>query len=310
MHLLIPFASALSDAAVQALGALELPHLARLIARLDAGPRAGSDEYSLTPPHERAEADALGLRGADGGLPWAARHAVADGVDVGDRPWGLLQPTHWRVGREQVTLADPASLNLSEDESRRLLDALRDSFEAEGFTLVFGAATRWYASHEALDGLATASIDRVIGRNVDLWLGDDPRMRLMRRLQSEVQMTLYTHPINDEREARGEFAVNSFWLSGCGRVQRVETAAAPTIDQRLRAPLLAEDWAAWAETWRGLDAGPLAALSKAAQRGESVQLTLAGERHAQRFDSAPRTLWKKLADSWRSASPQALLEAL
>ncbi len=29
-------------------------------------------------------------------------------------------------------------------------------------------------------------------------------------------MLLYTHPINAAREARGELAVNSFWLSGTG----------------------------------------------------------------------------------------------
>lgn len=310
MHLLIPFASALSDAAVHALGHLELPNLARLLARLEPASRIGTDEYSLTPPHERAEAEALGLQGGDGGLPWAARLAATDGVAVGDRPWGLLQPAHWNVGREQVTLADPAALNLAADESRRLLDAVRESFESEGFVLAFGDATRWYASHEALDGLATASIDRVIGRNVDLWLGDDPRMRLMRRLQSEVQMTLYTHPINDERESRGKLAVNSFWLSGCGRAQPLDDAKAPTIDHRLRAPLLAEDWATWAEAWRALDGGPLAALLLEAQQGRPVQLTLCGERHAQRFDSAPRTLWQKLSGRWRAVSPQATLEAL
>ena len=37
-------------------------------------------------------------------------------------------------------------------------------------------------------------------------------MRRVRRLQSEVQMLLHTHPLNAAREDRGDLTVNSFWL--------------------------------------------------------------------------------------------------
>ena len=98
-------------------------------------------------------------------------------------------------------------------------------------------------------------------------------------------MLLHTHPINDAREARGALPVNSFWLSGTGRSQAPEAAASlPTVDERLRAPLLAEDWAGWAEAWQALDAQVLSALDAQATRGESVSLSLCGERHARRFD--------------------------
>jgi hypothetical protein len=69
------------------------------------------------------------------------------------------------------------------------------------------------------DGLPTASLDRVIGRNIDRWLPDTAPARLLRRLQNEVQMVLHTHALNDEREAaRPMPTVNSVWLSGCGRL--------------------------------------------------------------------------------------------
>jgi hypothetical protein len=38
---------------------------------------------------------------------------------------------------------------------------------------------------------------------------------------NEIQMLLYTHPVNDEREARGELPVNSVWLWGGGRAQQL-----------------------------------------------------------------------------------------
>jgi hypothetical protein len=43
------------------------------------------------------------------------------------------------------------------------------------------------------------------------------RAKPLRRLQNEMQMLLYTHPVNERRIARGLPAVNSFWISGTGR---------------------------------------------------------------------------------------------
>lgn len=310
MHLLIPNASALSDAGTHTLRDLNLPKLTQVLARLTPTQRVGTDEYSLTPPHERALADTWGWHGADGALPFAARQAAADGVDVQDRAWGLLTPVHWHVGRDHISLVDPAELALPAAESQRLLDAVRELFESEGWTLAHGADAHWYAAHDTLDGLPCASIDRVIGRNVDLWLPNHPQARLVRRLQNEVQMLLYTHPINDAREARGELPVNSFWLSGCGRLQTVDASAAIQVDNSLRAALMSDDWAAWADAWRALDAGALAELLARSQRGEAVTLTLCGERHAQRLESVPQPVWQRLTRGWRAAPVHSVLEAL
>ena len=123
-------------------------------------------------------------------------------------------------------------------------------------------------------------------------------------------MLLYAHPLHDDREARGELPVNSFWMSGCGARQTPVNAADARVDSRLCAPLLAEDWAAWAEAWTALDAGAIAALLRQAENGEPVSITLCGERFAQRYDSAPRTLWQRVSRRWRHAAVAPLLEAL
>ena len=310
MHLLIPFASALSPAAVHTLGTLQLPALSALLGRLSAGPRVGTDEYSLSPPHERALAAAWGWQGADGALPWAAHRAIADGLDANHGAWGLLTPVHWHVGRDHITLADPQACHLSAAESQQLLAALKPLFGDDGWSVDWGAAERWYASHPSLAELPCASPDRVIGRNVDLWLPNTPQVRHVRRLQSEAQMLLYAHPLHDEREARGELPVNSFWLSGCGVHQAPVGSEQVQVDDSLRAPLLAEDWAGWAEAWARLDAGAIARLLQASEAGANVSLSLCGERVAQRFDSAPRTLWQRISNGWQRPAAAPLLEAL
>ncbi|HEY9026425.1 MAG TPA: hypothetical protein VIP05_19165 [Burkholderiaceae bacterium] len=317
MHLVIPFASALSDAAGQALGTLALPNLERLLGRWAAEPApaddiAEPDEYSLSPPHERVLARVRGWPVVDGLLPFAAEAARADGLAVAPGSgWGLLTPTHWLVGRDQINLMDPATLTLGEDEARTLFETLRPLFEDLGWQLHWAGPARWHASHPSLAALPTASIDRVIGRNVDLWLNDHPGILVVRRLQSEAQMLLYVHPLNDAREARGLRPVNSFWLSGTGPAP--QAAAAPpadlVVDDRLRAPALAEDWAAWAEAWAALDAGPLRTLASADGDSPATahRLTLCGERRALSWRPVARPWWKNLFGA-RPAAQATLAE--
>jgi hypothetical protein len=294
MHLLIPFASAHSERGTHTLRSLKLPNLTQLLARLAPTERLGSDEYSLTPPHELALAHALGWQGGDGAYPWAARNAARDGIEVGTHAWGQLTPVHWHVGAEHVSLPDPHNLHLSAQESHTLFEAVKPLFESEGWVMAWGAPMRWYAAHDSLAGLPCAALDRVIGRNIDLWLPTTPQARLIRRLQNEVQMLLYQQPLNDHRVGQGALPVNSFWLSGCGRVQAESPPAGLVCGGGLRAPVLGSDWAAWADAWRALDAGDVKQALKRAQQGEAGTLTLCGERFAQRFEPQSQGLWSRM----------------
>jgi hypothetical protein len=305
MHLVIPFASALPEAAAQAAGTLALPHLERLLARwadedadpiLPAALPADGAEYTLSLPHERVVAQARGWPVVDGLLPFAAEEARRDGLaPAAGSGWGRVTPSHWHVGRDEIHLLDPASLALDDSEEAGLHAALAPLFEDLGWRWLRAAGGRWYASHPSLAEVPTASIDRVIGRNVDLWLTDHPAALQVRRLQSEVQMLLYVHPLNDAREARGLPPVNSFWLGGTGPAPAAgaSPSAGIVVDERLRAPALAEDWSAWAEAWRALDAGPLRELAHAAPDAPH-RLTLAGERTARGWRPQARPWWKRL----------------
>ena len=166
MHLLIPFAAPLSDPGRQAAATLALPQLRSLLGRLTLVQRNEASEWSLSPPHERALARALGLQGGSGLLPWAARQAQADGVDTGDLAWGLLTPAHWHLGTEQVSLIDPQQLLLDEATSRALFDAVLPLFTSDGYLLRWGAPLRWYAAHESFASLPGAAPTRVVARTV------------------------------------------------------------------------------------------------------------------------------------------------
>lgn len=313
-HWVLPCAASLSEPCTHALPHLDaapLPHLRRLLRELPVQHRVEGDEYALSMPHERVLAAEMGWPEADGLLPWAAWWAARDGVTLDPAlSWGLLSPGHWLMGRDHLTLLDPEGLALSEADSRALLEALRPLFEEEGWTLLWGAPTRWYAAHPSLAGLPTASLDRVVGRNPDVWLTDHPQARLVRRLQSEVQMALYQHPLNDAREAAGLATVNSFWLSGCGQPPAVTTL--PThvhLCDTLRPALLADDMPAWLEAWQAVDATVLKAVCARLDAGAPVRLTLCGERQAVTLarDTAPGMidrLRQSLRRLGRGAGPQ------
>jgi hypothetical protein len=304
VHLIVPFASPWSAAGRDALSRLATPALDALLAGWREAARDEGDEWTLATPHERVLAKALGWRvQADAPLPWAARQAAADGIDVGAAAWGSITPVHWRVGADAIHLADPRSLGLDEAASRALFGAVQPLFESEGFTLAWAAPLRWFASHPDFAMLQTASLDRVVGRSIDRWLPATDNARLVRRLQNEVQMLLYTHPINAEREATGALTVNSFWLSGCGPLQR-DAKLTVQVDDRLTAPALAEDWPAWSAAWRALDASMLPTRPL-------QSLTLCGERSALTFERAEQRLWQRVvsAAKGRRASRE-WLEAL
>ena len=334
--LIVPFASTLSPTLRQALVGLDLPNLAALAARAQAHllPDDGVDpqapELSLSPPHERAFARAMGWQADDGRVPLAAWWAARAGLPGAEDPalgWARLTPAHWQLGTEQVSMLDPALLHLDEAASRALWQAVRELFESEGFALHWLTPQAWLLSHPVLADLACASLDRVVGRNVDLWLPADPRARLVRRLQNEVQMLLYTHPLNAAREARGDLPVNSFWLDACGALPPAGAAevfapptrpggsgdapaAGPRVDDRLRAAALADDGPAWAQAWQALDAQALGPVRQRLRQGQAEQVVLCGERHALALQLRPAGWWRELRARWRPADARALLDRL
>jgi hypothetical protein len=288
MHYLIPFASVGSEACARAVAGLQLPQLDKLMQRMALHSQDAGDEYTLSPPHERALARSLGLWTQDGKTPWAA-HALSQSKAFGyqaGQAWAQITPCFWHVGTDQVQMLHPDGLQLNEAESREVLAIMQPYFAEDGISLHYESPTRWYAHSPLFDGLATASLDRVVGRNVNAWMSEGAQAAPLRRLQNEMQMLLYTHAFNDRRQAAGHMPVNSFWVSGAGALPGVAAKAlGMQVLDGLRTPALHEDWASWAAAWQKLDATIVQNLSDQAWRGEPVNITLCGERAAQHWQS-------------------------
>ncbi len=308
MHLLIPFAFASSDDCQQALSSLKLPHLEKLLSRLTPELLMEGDVLSLSTPHERALARAMGLAAPDGLIPWAAMQGKRPGA------WGFITPCNWQVGTNHIAMSGQELPDFSADESRTLLAAMQPYFKEDGIDLHYDQPNRWLAQGEVFRHLPTASLDRVVGRNVENWMPRSASASGLRRLQNEMQMLLYTHPVNDARAARGVPAVNSFWLSGTGALPEGFNPDAlkshPQVVGTLRAAALNDDWRSWAQAWQALDASECSTLLAALDRGEPCQLTLCGERNAQTFALKPQTLLKKFMQLFGTKPSSNVLEKL
>ena len=314
-HLVIPFAACAGPAwasAMKTLPASSFQHLGKLLQGMKLVQTHPGDAHSLSPPHERVLAGALELPATpDGLIPWAALEAGKAGMPPG-KAWAFITPCHWAMGREHATLTDPAGLALTTDEAHTLRAAMQPYFGTEGITLHTATPGRWLAEGEVFRTLPTASLDRVLGRNVDAWLPDKTTAGSLRRLQNEMQMLLYTHPLNDTRSTHGQRTVNSFWLSGSGALPATVTAenASPTTPRTLAQAMFTDDWAAYAAAWAALDGGDIAQLLTRQKTGAVVRLTLCGDSHAQTFASSPPGWVQRIANLFSPQPVQSLLEQL
>ena len=356
-HAVLPFAACSAAdwlPAVKALPPAAFRNFNQLLQGMKLADTDSGDERSLSPPHERVLARALGLPVTDGLIPWAAWQHMQGGGTPGGRAWALITPCHWAMGLDHATLTDPAALGLQEEDSRALLAAMQPYFATEGITLHYAEPTRWLAEGEVFRTLPSASLDRVLGRHVDGWIpgarsrdarfgagppqaetapsggsevreaasvgatvrragppqasttpsgGSEVReatsvgARKLRLLQNEMQMLLYTHAVNDARAARKQAGINSFWISGTGALPdnfQPPPQAEVSLPRSLAQAAFNDDWPLYAQAWSALDAEAGARLLALQQRGDTVRLSLCGERNALSFESTRTGLWAKV----------------
>jgi len=254
-----PESEALRAAMNNALDTLYLPNLQKLLRRM-----ACVSKLSTTPegvsaflmPHESAP-QLMGAR------PLLGKEAI-------------MTPCHWQVGMNEVILLNPKELALNENESRQLLSAIQPYFEEDGLQVVYESPLVWRVTGDLLDGLPLASIDRVVGQNIKPWMPEHQRAKTLQRLQSEMQMLLYQHPVNDERSLKGRWTVNSFWLH-----RRLEQLYPDSADfgvaLDLRETVEPFNAKLWQQAWQHLDTTLCTSLYQALDQNHEISLSLCSE---------------------------------
>ncbi len=321
MHLIIPYAASHAISGPEVWAGLQLPNLQALLGQMQRQQELQDPETpTLHLPHECLHAQALGWPAKATALPWAAWHQAQQGQHS-PAPQAWMTPCHWQIGMDQVVMADPAHLHLSDQESQQLLQAMQPYFQEDGLQVTWHSALQWHAQGEMLADLPTASLDRVIGQNVKDWMPDHPAAQPLQRLQSEMQMLLYQHPVNDARDARRQIAVNAFWLHGAGTLPVSGPAAAQAgphlpspapvhVPSRLRPGALHGHAPDWLQAWQQLDASAVADLLQHVKATGQGTLSLCSEHRAHTYTATPPAWHRRITRLFHKTSAAVALQAL
>lgn len=270
--------------------------------------------------------------------PVAPLTLLADGLQPQALYWLRADPVHLRADRADLVLVDSDRVGIAHGDARKLVAALDEYFATEGLRFCAPASQRWYVSVAGSAEIETVPLAAATGKSIRALLPRGAQGRVWHRRFNEAQMLMHAHPVNVEREARGEPAINSVWFwgggvlparasppTGCawgddplarGLARWAGLDVLPLPDDAI--PVLARPGPHWVmlgppagvdaaaalqELERAWFAPLLAALSQRTLRAVRLHTLHAGQ--ALRFELAPADLWKLWRRGFRAPGVHA-----
>ncbi len=136
-----------------------------------------------------------------------------DGGRAGSDYWLRADPVYMRIARDKLVLEHcPA---LQQEEAQQLCDALASHF-GDSFEPLPMHPERWYLRIAAAPDITTTPLSQAMGQHIDPLLPQGRHALDWRKTLNEIQMLLFDHPVNRNRESRGLPPANSVWLWGGG----------------------------------------------------------------------------------------------
>ncbi len=152
--------------------------------------------------------------------PWRAR---ANTIDPGNAYWLCADPVNLVVQRDSVRL-DRIVNDLDVADAAALIAALNAHFSGDGLRFHAPEPQRWLVKIDQPQHIETSPADVALGKEVLPFLPRGPDGARWRGWQNEMQMLLFDHPINRDRESSRRPTVNSVWLWGGGVFEAARTA--------------------------------------------------------------------------------------
>ncbi len=191
----------------------------------------------------------------DGDYPMAAIAAVADGLEVVAKAyWLRADPVHLRLQRDCFSLDEAVPLPLLSVHAEQMLESLNRHFALElnvasgepEYQFFIGTSGAWYLRCQQHPRITTTLPSVAAGKNSRQFLPQGEGAVQLIALLNEVQMLLHDHPANLAREAQGDEAVNSIWLSGGGFLPKLNGSTNSEV--LMSKSVLYQGLALWANT--------------------------------------------------------------
>lgn len=148
-------------------------------------------------------------------------------------------PCYLHADRDRLLLFPITDLTMEEgNQLRESIQLLLNDFDAQ---LVPNDLNHWSIWLENMPDINLTAMSSLIGKSVASTLPRGAEQNDWLRLGNEIQMALFEHPVNQQRQSAGKLPVNSLWFWGKG------------------------DWQPRANTWKQLygDAALLKSLASA-----------------------------------------------
>jgi hypothetical protein len=306
---------------------LRTPALAKLLACATRGKTEFAADFARLLPHEswlaghfrpesrmdtaHANSDMLNPRLCSPANTHAKMQEL--GLTAPEGYWFTFSPVHLHIARDHLVLTDQRRLAIAEQEALALFQAAAAMCAELGKTLLYGDAKTWFLRADDWQHLQTSTMDATCGHNIDIWMPKGEQERAWRKLQNEIQMLWHIHPINEQREARGQNIINSAWLhSGSAALiqqakhfrsdadlaqvlaaSQSEGASTLVFDGFLE-PALNSDWSYWLDAMHTLEDQWCVALLQALKdkQIQRLDLVFSDASSLTTFSLTPRHLWK------------------
>lgn len=128
--------------------------------------------------------------------------------------WFILQPSHFAVGMNQISLTPYTQLDITDTESQALFDTAQQVANEYGHQMIYGNRHFWFIKAGQWQHLHTTSPLSLQGSGIDVALPTGDHARDWRKLHNDIQMHWYNHPVNQAREDNNLLPVNGLWLWG------------------------------------------------------------------------------------------------
>ena len=196
------------------------PGLRRWLSRGEVTARAADRELLLD------VLAAAGLAPPDAGLA-ALRYAGQVGV-APDGWIAAADPAHLETRLRHLVLRPFPAGEVAPGELAAIFASLNAVFADDGFNFE-QADGNGYLRTASPVSTAECSADCAAGRLPDEFMPAGDAAATFHRLQSEIQMLLHEHPVNQQRRQSGKPAINTLWLWGGGKLIAGESGALPLL---------------------------------------------------------------------------------
>lgn len=145
---------------------------------------------------------------------------LTQGSPLPTSPWAMCaDPVYIMPDRDSAVLVAHEDIPLEFEESQAIADELNRFFADDPWHIKVVEAHRWVLEAEHAYELNLQTLDKALGQHVFDLMPKGKDSDYWKRTLNEMQMFLFSLPLNQEREAQGKLPVNSLWFWGEGRLE-------------------------------------------------------------------------------------------